>query len=126
VVDVGGTRGGSVQVFDDANAGEEISGSFGLKTRLMMALTTVILIWTDRRRERKMFAGACRLTAFGRVAAESWVNAFRIQDLVMARSMFSRFFLLWKVICSYSGADRNRYGRRLWSRWFAMSYDDGI
>lgn len=92
----------------EANSGEEISGSFGLKTRLMMALMTTMLIWIDRRRERKMVADACGSIAFGRVAVESWVKAFRIQDLVMARSMFSRFFLSWNVIRSYSGAERKR------------------
>ena len=55
-----------------------------------------------------MFADACGFIALGRVAVESWVKAFRTQDLVMARSMLSRFFLFWKVICSYSGAERNR------------------
>ena len=125
MVDVGGTRGVPVPEFE-ANPAEENSGSFGLKTRLMMALMTVILIWTDRRRERKMFDDACGFAALGRVTVESWVNAFRSQDLVIARSMFSRLFLLWKVSCSYSGAERNKYGRRLWSRWFAMSYDNWI
>jgi hypothetical protein len=71
VVDVWGTRGVSVPPLDEANTGEEISGNFGLKTRLMMALMTVMLIWTDRRRERKMVADACGLVALGRVAVES-------------------------------------------------------
>ena len=92
--------------FDEEISGGE--GSFGLKIRLMMALITVMLIWTDRRSERKMFADACGLIVFGRVAVESWVKAFRIQDLVIARSMFSRFFLSWNVLCSYSGAERER------------------
>ena len=97
-------------MFGEANS-EEISGgegSFGLKIRLIMALITVMLIWTDRRRERKMLADACGLIVPVLVAVESWVKAFRIQDLVMARSMFSRFSLSWNVLCSYSGAERKR------------------
>jgi hypothetical protein len=108
VVYVGGTRRGSVPTFDEANLGGHISGSFGLKIRLMMALMTVMLIWTDRRRERKMFADACGFIAFGRVAIDSWVKAFRIHELVMARSMSSRFLFLWNVVSSYSGAERKR------------------
>lgn len=108
VVDVGRTRGVSVPAFDETNTGEETPGSFGLKTRSMIAVMTVMLIWTDRRRERKIFADACGSVALGRIAVESLVKAFRIQDLVMARSIVSRFFLFWNVICSYSGAERNR------------------
>ena len=44
VVDVGGTRAVSVPALDAANGGGERSGSFGLKTRLIMALMTVMLI----------------------------------------------------------------------------------
>lgn len=108
MVDVGGAREVSAPALDEVNAGGRISGCFGLKTRLMIALMTVMLIWTDRRRERKMFADDCGLDVLGRVVVDSWLNAFRIQDLVMARSMFSRFFLVWNVICSYSGAERNK------------------
>ena len=104
VVDVGGTREASaVPVFDGVDSDERMpdeEGSLGLKMRLMMALMTVMLIWTDRRRERKMRADACGLTVLGRVAVDSCVKALRIQDLVMARSVFSRFFLSWNVLCS--------------------------
>ena len=104
VVDVGGIRGARVVlVFDGADSDEgtsEEEGSVGLKMRLMIALMTVMLIWTDRRRERKMRADACGLMVLGRVAVDSWVKALRIQDLVMARSAFSRFFLSWNVLCS--------------------------
>ena len=78
-------------MFDGVDSCEE--GSLGLKIKLMMALMTVMLIWTDRRRERKIRADACGLTVFGRVAMDSWVKALRIHDFVMARSVFSRFFL---------------------------------
>ena len=53
-----------VPVFDEANSGEETSdgeGSLGLK----------MLIWTDRRRERKIFADAWGSIVLGRVAVES-------------------------------------------------------
>jgi len=53
----------------------------------MMALMIVMLIWMDRRRERKTVAGACGLTVWVLVVVESWVKASRIQDLVTARSM---------------------------------------
>ena len=75
VVDVGGVREArATPVFDDAGSDEGASyggGSFGLKIRLMIALMTVMLIWTDRRRERKMRADACGLRVFGLVAVES-------------------------------------------------------
>lgn len=63
--------GATVPVFDGGTTVGE--GSLGLKIRLMMALMMVILIWTDRRRERKMVADAWGLIVFGRVAVESWV-----------------------------------------------------
>jgi len=112
VVDVGGTRGArATPAFGEVDSGEgvsDVAGSFGLKIRLMMALMTVMLICTDRRSERKMRADACGLTVLGRVAVDSWVKALRIQDFVMARSVLSRFFLSWNVLCSYSGAERKR------------------
>ena len=75
MVDVEGTREATVvPVFDEVGSDEGMSdggGSFGLKIRLMMALMTVMLIWTDRRRERKMLADAWGLMVLGRVAVES-------------------------------------------------------
>ena len=103
VVEVGGIRETrAMPVFDEVDSGEATSdgGSFGLKIRLMMALMTVMLIWTDLRRERKMVADACGLRVLGRVAVDSWVNALRIQDLVIDIPMFSCFCLSWNVLCS--------------------------
>ena len=63
-----------VPVFDEVDSDEGVSGgggSLGLNIRLMIALMTVMLIWTDRRRERKMLADARGLIVLGRVAVDS-------------------------------------------------------
>ena len=74
VVDEGALEVRAVPILDDVGSDEGMLdgvGSFGLNIRLMMALMTVMLIWTDLRRERKMFADAWGLMVFGLVAVDS-------------------------------------------------------
>ena len=75
VVDEGGAlEVRAVPILDDVGSDEGMldgGGSFGLNIRLMMALMTVMLIWTDLRRERKMFADAWGFMVFGLVAVDS-------------------------------------------------------